>query len=76
VLLSERLLESVRDLNVEHAGRAIKLTVSVGVAQVNAGETPEAWLQRADQALYEAKNGGRDRVACAGASESPHQPAA
>jgi diguanylate cyclase (GGDEF)-like protein len=76
VLLSERLLESVRDLNVEHAGRAIKLTVSVGVAQVNAGETPEAWLQRADQALYEAKNGGRDRVACAGASEAPHQPAA
>jgi len=64
-LLSERLLESVRDLSVDHTGRTIKLTVSVGIAQVQPGETSEAWLQRTDQALYEAKNGGRDRVACA-----------
>ncbi|HMI87078.1 MAG TPA: GGDEF domain-containing protein [Polyangiaceae bacterium] len=68
-LLSERLLESVRDLSVEHAGRAIKLTVSVGVAEVQPGETSDNWLQRTDHALYEAKNAGRDRVACAHAPE-------
>ena len=76
VLLSERLLESVRDLSVEHSGRTIRLTVSVGVAEVNPGETAEGWLQRTDQALYEAKNSGRDRVACAGIAEPPQQPAA
>jgi diguanylate cyclase (GGDEF)-like protein len=76
VLLSERLLESVRDLNVEHGGRNIRLTVSVGIAEVEPGETPDAWLQRADQALYDAKNAGRDRLACARAAEPPQQPAA
>jgi diguanylate cyclase (GGDEF)-like protein len=64
-LLSERLLESVRDLGVEHGGHTVKLTVSVGVAEVYPGETPDAWLQRTDRALYEAKNSGRDRVAVA-----------
>ena len=76
VLLSERLVESVRDLSVDHEGRAIKLTVSVGVAQVQAAETPEAWLRRTDQALYDAKNGGRDRVASAREPELPPEAAA
>jgi diguanylate cyclase len=70
-LLGDRLLESVRDLTVEHTGRNIKLTVSVGIAEVHPGETPEQWLERTDQALYEAKNAGRDRVACAKVPEPP-----
>jgi diguanylate cyclase len=70
VLLSERLLESVREMGVDHSGRTIKLTISIGVAQINPGEAPEKWLERADQALYEAKNGGRDRVASARTPES------
>ncbi|MBA1147936.1 GGDEF domain-containing protein [Ectothiorhodospiraceae bacterium WFHF3C12] len=36
------------------------ITVSAGVASLHAGETPEALLERADQALYEAKRAGRD----------------
>ncbi|MET0592261.1 MAG: diguanylate cyclase, partial [Polyangiaceae bacterium] len=43
---------------------------SVGVAEVRPGETPEAWLERADKALYEAKNSGRDRLACAKSPEA------
>jgi diguanylate cyclase (GGDEF)-like protein len=70
-LLADRLLESVRDLTVEHTGRSIKLTVSVGIAEVFPGEKPEEWLRRTDQALYEAKNAGRDRVACAPKPEPP-----
>jgi diguanylate cyclase (GGDEF)-like protein len=39
------------------------VTVSVGVAVAQApDETPQAVLERADQALYCAKNAGRDRV--------------
>jgi diguanylate cyclase len=75
-LLSERLLESVRDLSVDHGGRQIKLTVSVGISEVRPGETPEAWLQRTDQALYDAKNKGRDRAACARPPEPPPEAAA
>lgn len=41
------------------------VTVSVGIAGINAGTaglTPEGWLDRADKALYTAKHGGRNRV--------------
>jgi len=40
------------------------VTVSIGVAQgpVDAEDTPEALYKRADERLYEAKRGGRDRV--------------
>ena len=38
------------------------MTVSLGVAQLAAGETSAALLQRADEAMYRAKSGGRNRV--------------
>jgi diguanylate cyclase (GGDEF)-like protein len=38
------------------------VTISAGVAEFTHGETWEAWLQRADLALYRAKHGGRNLV--------------
>ncbi|MBX7159309.1 MAG: sensor domain-containing diguanylate cyclase [Acidimicrobiia bacterium] len=50
-------------------------TFSVGVAQWDAGESPEALIARADAALYEAKAAGRDRVRVApGASGESARP--
>lgn len=40
-------------------------TVSIGVAQVGTDEELAAAIQRADRALYQAKDEGRDRVICA-----------
>ncbi|WP_097459326.1 GGDEF domain-containing protein [Mangrovitalea sediminis] len=40
----------------------IQVTASAGVAEVHRGECNSAWLNRADKALYNAKDGGRDRV--------------
>lgn len=37
------------------------ITVSIGMALWLPGEAAEAWLRRADQALYQAKGGGRNR---------------
>ena len=53
----------MRRLPIPWGGEDRSCTVSIGVAQWRAaGDTSDALLVRADQALYCAKNGGRDRV--------------
>ena len=47
--------------------RAIPVTVSIGVSQSMGGESTDAFLRRADQALYLSKNSGRNRVTAAAA---------
>ncbi len=39
----------------------LRFTVSMGIAQLNTGETVDQWMKRADSALYESKNSGRNR---------------
>ena len=46
-------------------GEAERVTLSVGLASGHVGESPQALLQRASQALAQAKDGGRDRVVTA-----------
>lgn len=47
-----------------------RITMSVGVAQFYAGESPEDLIERADAALYTAKHNGRNQVA---AAPTPHE---
>lgn len=42
-----------------------QITASFGCAQLKAGETPDAWFNRADKAMYQAKELGRNQVVCA-----------
>ncbi|MDX1633979.1 MAG: GGDEF domain-containing protein [Marinobacter sp.] len=42
------------------------VTASYGLALLKPGETADQWLARADEALYEAKESGRDRICVAG----------
>ncbi|MEZ5102685.1 MAG: GGDEF domain-containing protein, partial [Thermoleophilia bacterium] len=59
--LAARLVETTRGLRVECGAHVIEVTTSVGVAEALPLEGPEAWVARADAALYAAKGGGRDR---------------
>ena len=40
----------------------IRVTLSIGVASLQAGDDPSSLLRRADEALYRAKRAGRNRV--------------
>jgi diguanylate cyclase (GGDEF)-like protein len=42
----------------------VPVTASFGVAQLEPEETVEQVLDRADRAMYGAKNAGRNRVVC------------
>ncbi|WP_412536895.1 GGDEF domain-containing protein [Marinobacter sp. MIT932201] len=66
-------LQQVLRKYMKHPGGAV--TASFGVALLRHGESVDSWLARADTALYEAKETGRDRIVFADLHEAP-EPAA
>jgi diguanylate cyclase (GGDEF)-like protein len=66
LLAAERLREAVNQISIPWNDEVITVTISSGVATAdNPEEDLEALLQRADQALYRAKDEGRNRVVAA-----------
>lgn len=64
--LAERLRQAIEAEVVHHGGREVRVTVSAGVATMTAADaSAEAALYRADDALYQAKAQGRNRVVAA-----------
>lgn len=67
---AERLREQVATGPLDLDGAPLAITVSVGCASWAPSDASwEAVLQRADEALYRAKRGGRNRVCAEAASE-------
>lgn len=67
---AERIRKAVQALQVTaNTEEQVQITVSIGVAELNVGhESLESALDRADKALYQAKNSGRNRVCSAEAA--------
>lgn len=60
---AERIRRSVAMLNAD--GHGLRVTLSAGVAEFGAGDTLDACLRLCDQALYKAKDAGRNKVVAA-----------
>ncbi|WP_200179286.1 GGDEF domain-containing protein [Ectothiorhodospira mobilis] len=64
VKIAERVRRRVVERPPQAQGIRLPVTVSIGVAAVRGHVDPEALLERADRALYQAKQEGRNRVVC------------
>ena len=63
VTLAERLRQAIEKHPADYNGSNIYFTVSIGVTSNNQGTTDvDEILKKADEALYEAKRSGRNRV--------------
>ena len=74
--MAHRIREAIAGSGVRVGEHTVVATISIGVAGIQGSESIDRLLQRADEALYRAKNLGRNQ-ACAHQGEShpgPYQP--
>tara|TARA_R110002167_G_scaffold362322_1_gene581351 strand:- start:1531 stop:2499 length:969 start_codon:yes stop_codon:yes gene_type:complete len=63
IIFCERVREQVEAVTVIHDKQEIKFTVSLGISQAtNETSDYKTWLEQSDQALYAAKEGGRNQT--------------
>lgn len=68
IVAAERVRHAIETLEVPFEGQPIRFTVSAGVAQFDPSQGGwESMMRRADSAMYEAKEHGRNSVRTAGA---------
>jgi diguanylate cyclase (GGDEF)-like protein len=60
--IADKIRQNIAHLEIVFAGKSIAVTISIGVACMSASDTAETLINHADEALYIAKNKGRNRV--------------
>ncbi|AEF83148.1 histidine kinase N-terminal 7TM domain-containing diguanylate cyclase [Leadbettera azotonutricia] len=66
--LLERIRNNISESAIPYDGSDIKVTCSIGFAPCIESDTPESAIKKADEALYRAKNSGRNKVVMSGKS--------
>jgi len=61
LVVADRLRAAIESTGFHFRDRAVTVTVSCGLAQLRDGDSTESWFERADRALYQAKQAGRNR---------------
>jgi diguanylate cyclase (GGDEF)-like protein len=61
-IISERIRQQIEKHTIAYGMDMIKLTVSLGISSLRGNDTPDSLVSRADAAMYQAKNNGRNRV--------------
>jgi diguanylate cyclase len=59
--VAEKLREAIKNTGFHFRDQAITITASCGLAEFRDGDSVEQWFERADKALYKAKQEGRNR---------------
>jgi diguanylate cyclase (GGDEF)-like protein len=60
--IGERFRKEIENSTMECGEDMLRITVSLGIAQYRSNESREKWIERADKAMYLAKQQGRNRV--------------
>lgn len=60
--VAEKLRQAVEALQFQYQDQRVLITVSCGAAEFRPGDTPASVFERADRALYRAKQAGRNRA--------------
>ncbi len=59
---ADRVRTAIQKTALKIGGKTVSITASLGVTEILSGDTPAQVVDRADRALYAAKNAGRNRV--------------
>lgn len=62
---AEQMRKALEEMPFATTSEIVSVTLTIGVAECQPGESMDAFIRRADQALYVGKKDGRNRVVCA-----------
>ena len=60
--VAEKLREAIAEMGFTYRGDPVRITVSLGVTEFAGADSSTSAFQRADQAMYQAKEAGRNRT--------------
>lgn len=61
-IIAEKIRKSIENHSIAYGMEILKLTASLGISTLRGDDSPESLVNRADKAMYQAKQNGRNQV--------------